>query len=360
MVEIKISNIIRVLRCNKKRFLINAVVAFVLASAYILCIPRYYIAEVQLAPETESSSGLGSLSSLAASFGFNIDAVQSADAISPELYPLLFESTDFIVQIMDIQVYADEKEKWVDYYTYLTECQKYAPWEPAFRKIKRLFKSKKKRTGPATGEDGDVRMNPFQLSENEFMTVESVKHLIQCSVDKKTDVISITVQDQSPFVSACLADSVKNYLQDFITEYRTNKASTDADYYARLCDQAQMEYEKALKAYASFADAHSGSTLKQSYQTRRDDLENDMQAKLTTLVALRQQWQAAQAKVQERVPVFTTIQNASVPIKPAGPKRMIFVAFVVVLSLLGTYIWLVRKQIGESLGLVNEDNGRPA
>ena len=54
---------------------------------------------------------------------------------------------------------------------------------------------------------------------------------------------------------------------------------------------------------------------------------------------LNNQLQAAKAKIQERTPAFTMLQNASVPTKPEGPKRMIFVlvmtflAFVVSLSI---------------------------
>ena len=31
------------------------------------------------------------------------------------------------------------------------------------------------------------------------------------------------------------------------------------------------------------------------------------------------------AKVQERTPAFTVVKGAAVPIKPSGPKRLIFV-----------------------------------
>jgi LPS O-antigen subunit length determinant protein (WzzB/FepE family) len=54
--------------------------------------------------------------------------------------------------------------------------------------------------------------------------------------------------------------------------------------------------------------------------------------------------EAAKAKVQERTPVFTIIQGAAVPVKPAGPKRMIFVAFVLLLTFAGTSLYILRRQ----------------
>ena len=54
--------------------------------------------------------------------------------------------------------------------------------------------------------------------------------------------------------------------------------------------------------------------------------------------------QAAKAKVQERTPAFTVIKGANVPIKPSGPKRMIFVAFILLLTFAGTSIYILSKQ----------------
>jgi uncharacterized protein involved in exopolysaccharide biosynthesis len=51
------------------------------------------------------------------------------------------------------------------------------------------------------------------------------------------------------------------------------------------------------------------------------------------------------AKLQERTPVFTVVKGASVPIKPAGPKRMLFVAGMLILTFLGTAFYIVRKDL---------------
>ena len=53
------------------------------------------------------------------------------------------------------------------------------------------------------------------------------------------------------------------------------------------------------------------------------------------------QYQAAKAKVQERTPAFTMIKGAAVPIKPSGPKRMIFVIAMTILAFLGTGFYIL-------------------
>ena len=57
------------------------------------------------------------------------------------------------------------------------------------------------------------------------------------------------------------------------------------------------------------------------------------------------QAQTAKAKIQENTPAFTILQNAFVPVKPTGPKRMIFVLGMVFLTFFFTTIVLVLKKI---------------
>ena len=270
MEEIKISKVVRRILDNKKLFVVNAFIVFVLACAYILCIPRTYRSEIRLAPETEISSGLNSLSSLASTFGVDIGGINSSDAISPDLYPDLFKSQDFIVKLLGIKVYSEKAGGEIDYYTYLTDYLDSPPWAPIVRTVKNLLKRKKKPIqlpGLAGNETDQKGINSFLLSEKEYMAVEAVKSNIKCSQDKRTGIINIVVIDQNPLICACLADSARLYLQDFITSYRTNKARVDVDYYRALCLKAKEDYDKSVLEYGAFADSHVGQ-VRQSYQTK--------------------------------------------------------------------------------------------
>ena len=158
--------------------------------------------------------------------------------------------------------------------------------------------------------------------------------------------MSITVTDQDPLICALLADSIKEHLQVFITDYRTKKSRIDYEHYRQLTEEARIAYDKARIAYANYADAHQEVFL-QSVKTKKDDLENEMQLKYNVYTALNTRQEAAMAKLQENTPVFTTLTNATVPIKPAGPKRMIFVAVMLFLATCGTLFKLFKKELKE-------------
>lgn len=318
-------------------------ITFVLACLWILPVPRTYTAEVKLAPEMESSSG-GALSSIASSFGFDLGNMETTDAISPVLYPDLFDSNSFIVSLLSIQVENEEGDIKTDYYTYLKDYQKTTFYKVPIIWLKRTIKNLFPKKDLKSGSEGGGGIDPFMLSEKEFMLVESVKNLISCSVDKKTGVITIGVEDQDRIICATLADSISVRLQNFITDYRTNKARIDVAYYESLTESSRKEYEASVAAYSRFCDNNRNAIL-QTYLSRQDELENDMQLKLQTYTAMNTQLQNAKAKVQERTPAFTVLDAASAPIKASKPKRMIFVAAMLILATFCTFVYLLKDDI---------------
>ena len=276
-------------------------ITFILSALYIVSLPRYYRTEAMLAPETENGLAAGAFGSIASTFGIDL-AEEGSDAITPMLYPDLLH----------------QKKAW---------------WAGAFTWIKNLFASK-----DDEGEAGE-RLNPYALSKPEDGIVTKIRNSISLSVDKKTGVITVNVEDQDPKVCKTICDSMIMRLQGFITDYRTNKARRDVSYYASLSDSALAEYKNAVREFNRFADANINVTLP-SYRTRQSDLENEMQLRYNAYTVLNTQLQNAKAKVQERTPAFTLLKGAATPLLPAGPKRMFFVAFMLFLAfcITGCYV----------------------
>ena len=331
---------------NKKKLFFKVwVVTFLLSCLWILPQPRYYTTEVSVAPESADAKEAGNLASIASSFGVNIGN-GSSDAIYPQLYPDLFESTNFIVGLLDIKVRTKDGEVETDYYTYLKDYQKknilLAPFKAVMNWIKSLFAEQEVEI---PGKDGK-RFNPFELSRATTDIVKKVQKKIQCTYSRTTDVVTIEVTDQDPLVCALLADSIKQHLQNFVTDYRTKKSRIDLEYYDILTAEAKANYEKARMKYAAFSDASTSISLK-SVELKMQDMENDMQAKYNIYSAMSTRREAAMAKVQENTPAFTELKNATVPVKPAGPKRMIFVAAMLFLATCGTIAHLFRKELIE-------------
>lgn len=319
-------------------------ITFLAASLLIVCVPRTYTAEAKFAPEMGGSMDGGALSSIASSFGFDIGNMQTSDAINPMLYPDLMEDNGFVTSLFNIRVKDSEGEIDTDYYTYLRKYQKQAWWSEAMSWVKGLFKSKEE-----TKVGGDsVAFDPYNLSKTDNNVAEAIRASVRFSIDKKTGVIGITVSAQDKLICKLVADSVSEHLQQFITEYRTNKARVDFEHYKQLVDEARQSYEEAQKRYAAYADANTNVILK-TVLSKVEQLENDMSLKFNAYSTMNAQLEAARAKVQERTPAFTKLKGASVPRKASGPKRMFFVLGMLILATFGGIFYIIKDDIKDSM-----------
>ena len=61
----------------------------------------------------------------------------------------------------------------------------------------------------------------YNLSEKQMQMIENLKKDISISVDKKTDVITLSFTDQDPLIAATMVDTIMCRLQNQITAYRS-------------------------------------------------------------------------------------------------------------------------------------------
>lgn len=312
---------------RKKLFFIAWPITLVLSSLIIICVPRTYSTNTVLAPEMNIPTSGGSLSDIASSFGIDIGNRTSTDAIYPSLYPDLMEDNGFIYSLFNIRVKSVDGAIDTTLYAYKRYFTKYPWWSVAMNKLKGLLPKPKEQQGKASTNEA---FNPYRLSKTDDAVMGAIRKDISISVDKKNDVITISTEAQDPFICKTIADSVRQHLQEFITTYRTKKARNDVDYYTKLTADAKADYERVRQTYSSYADANMDVVL-ESYKSKTEDLENDMQLKYNSYTALQTQLQAARAKLRENTPAFTLLKGAAVPIKASGPKRMVFILGVLMM-----------------------------
>lgn len=333
--QINYKDIWQALLKHKRLFVIVLVVTFVIACFLTLSMPNYYTAGVTLAPEMSGKSSGGSLSALASTFGVSLGASSTSDAINPMLYPDMMNSVDFKTSLFPIIVHEIDSDKSFTYYEYIKEHQKVPWWTAAKKAVFSLFVRK--------DEDEDAEVNPFMLTKEQNGIIRVMNKKISCDVDKKTNVISINVTDQDPLVAATIADSVKQRLQDAITAYRTSKARVDLEYNKKLYKEVKEKYDVALQQYAAYADANTNVILQRD-RNKLTALENEMQLRYQAYTSVAAQLQAAEAKVQEETPAFTTLQNATVPVKKTGPSRSKLVILYCFLVGLISCIYVLYKE----------------
>lgn len=325
----------------ERKFILKACgYAMIVGLVIAFSIPKEYTATATIAPEASDGKSGGGLSSLAAMAGISMNVSSGNDAIYPDLYPDIVSSTPFITGLFDVPV-QDLKEK-VDttLYCYLDEYQR-APWwsiiiSAPFKALGwtiSLFQDEKT-------EEGNGKLDPFHLTKDESIIVSNLSKRIGVSVDKKTGLTTITVTMQDARIAACLTDTVMNRLQEYVTEYRTNKAKKDFQFQQGLFERKKKEYEKAQDEYAKFADANKNIILL-SYRAEQERLENEMRLAYNVYTSVAQQLQMAEAKVQEITPVYTVVEPATIPIRASKPSKPMILLGIVFLTGVGCVGWIL-------------------
>ena len=341
IIDISLIEVFKILKTDFRKVCIYSCTAGIIGVILAFATPKIYKSTVILAPEESGSSFSGSLSSLASMVGMNMKIGQTGDALYPEIYPDLMGSTGFVVGMFPVTVTRSKTGETYTYFDYLDKHQKKAFYEYPqdwLKSVKDLFSSEEQ-------QPSDHKVNPKHLTKKEYDVAKNIMGRIDCSVDKKTNVITIVVEDQDPLIAATVADSVQMHLQRTITDYRTKKARNDMEYMQKLFDEAHREYAKARQKYAAFGDSYQNLKM-QSYVLKGDELENEMQLKYTIYQQVVEQLQLAKAKVQERTPAFTIVQEATVPVKHSSRPKIVTLIIWMILGFLlrsGILLWRNRR-----------------
>lgn len=326
-----------------KTLLIFLMVSGILGLIVTLSTPREYTSQVVLAPEL-SSGGIGmsgNLSDLASSFGIDLGKKTSMDAIYPELYPDIFVSTDFVLQLFDVKVRLENDPTPKTYLEHIQKDTKVPFWRYPMIWLTEMLKS------PEKHGKGAVENDPYRLSKQQHEICASIANSIVCLIDKKTSEISISFTDQDPMVAAIMTDTLQHRLQTYITEYRTKKARIDYEYYKKMTAESKLNYEKALRAYASYSDSHKDILL-QSYKARAEQLENELQLQYNVYNQMSAQMKAAEAKIQERTPAFTVIQSSYMPDKPSSRRsRKLFLFLFLGVLADAAWVLVIRERVSK-------------
>ena len=275
---------------------LSGVLGFVLA----LDIPKRYRTIVTLAPESMESDLGPTASSISSMLGMSM-GVPGSDAIYPDLYPDIINTTPFTVEMLNIQVSTIDGSYSGDLYHYLTSHQKSPWWNKLKNKVKSIFASKD--TGCTDGLD------PYCLTKRQMIFINSYHKNVTCEVDVKTSVITLASVMQDKQVACTVADSLCIKLQEYVTAYKTNKAKNDLETVQKLYDEAKNEYLYAQQQYASFLDKNA-NLVRQSAKAEAVRLENEQNMTFMVYQEMSSQLATARAKLQEKTPAFTVLEPA--------------------------------------------------
>lgn len=282
-----------------------------------LSTPRTYTTKAVIAPEILTRASTGGLSSLASLAGINVNNMALTDAMHPDMYPSVINSTNFYLKLFDLPVTVETRDSLVhtDLYDYMVTYTK-KPWwvyviglpRLAAAGVQKVFSPK----DAEEEEEGHEHVDSLRLTRQQERVVKALSRNISAVVEKRTYVLSLRVTMQDPVIAAQLANAIIDNLREFVVSYRTEKARENVDYYKKIYEETRNEYLAAQRAYSYYVDTHQGLASK-STLVYQQQLQNEAQLRYSIYSQTAQNLLNAEAKVQQEAPVLVVIQPGIAP-----------------------------------------------
>ena len=341
------------------RWLIVKVMAvfMVLGVLVALFSAKVYTASCDVVPQTSKSGPSSSMSSLAALAGINLNAAQSAESLSPNVYENIMGSTTFRKELMQTMIDFEEVGHPVSFFDYYTSEEYNKP--SVFSYIKKytiglpftiLNAIRGEQPEPDySGVGGDS--NAIEtISKDEYDAMTILGESIALSLDEKKGYVTITANMPEAVAAAQLAQATLTLLQKYITEFKIEKVQSNLDFVQERFDEAKRNFEDVQARRAKLRDANM-NTSRYSARTELERLDAEYTLAQGVYTSLAQQVEQAKISVKETTPILTVIKPVTVPYKKSKPQRaMILFAFTFLGAVAGMGGVLLIPAVAEIVG----------
>lgn len=343
--SIDIMDLFKLLIRNKRIWIVGILVGFCLGVVLAFILPVQYKVSTTILPQSESESGLGQFSSLAAIAGFDLNLSNSSAEISPVMYPLLAESPRFLSALMDSSFTFEGQEQPIRLYDYFTKIKKptffdrlyaYTVGLPAV--VKR--KLKKADAKPMTGSHADPSFLAFTQQEQDILVMLS--GMVQLSINKKEGYLSLDCYGHEKLFTAQLTQAAMNLLQDQITEYKVKSAQQQLIFVESRYEEKKAAFEAIQLQLAHHIDRNQNVTTEAS-KMKQNQLQAEYDMIYSVYSELAKTLEQSRIQVKRRTPVFAVIKPAVLPNEKFKPKRSVVVATATIIGFLLSVLYVALR-----------------
>ena len=308
-----------------RRIIIKTLIIFTFLGLFVaLFSKKEYTATTTMVPQVNNpSSNMGGLSSLASLAGFNMNMNSGSYDISPVLYPQIVSSIEFQLEIMSNEYEFEEVENPVSLYDYYMDYYKLG-----------LFAVMKKYSiglpgviltalrGEQEETESGQRSGLIKLTKDQDKIRKIIEDHLNLSVNDKDGYLTLNARFHQAYLSAQIAQIAQKLLQEYVTKFKIEKALAQLEFITERYDEKKEEFEDAQSKLAAYRDANK-NIISALVRTQEERLQNEYQLAFDVYSELAQQLEQSLIQVKEDTPVFSVIEEVSVPIEKSKPNRLI-------------------------------------
>lgn len=266
----------------RRKRLLGAVVlsVMVLAAAVTLIMPNRYRAVATILP-SDNTSQMTPLKSLA-----DLTGMPSMDNSSSELYPVILGS-----QAIQTGVLAKT-------YSFAHD-----------------------------GRPMTVSLPDYFGLDNPDLLRRRLAGISRISAERKTGVITLTVETTIPELSQAVASEYLAQLESFNLHQRRSQARENAGYLSRQMTATKEELAAAEDNLQQFRQYNSDWPVSSDAELVKEltRLQREVEVKTQTYLYLSREYEAAQLEAQKDVPIVSILDRPAIPMTKSGPHRTLTV-----------------------------------
>lgn len=343
---------------NKRTIITSLVIVFVIGVIIYTGSDRIYYSEAQLMPESSSSqSQIGQLFQQYENI-FGIQRAQEQNDIQVSTYPHIVESLNFQIELMQHEVYFSSLDSTLTVFDYFNDY--YKPglvdrtvefiWDYTIALPVTLWNGIKSLSSDGGSQRPEIDFSQFdefdvpkELDSRVKSVANTVSGLITISRQAETGFVSIGVSMADQQASTEIVILVTELLQEYVTDYRTEKSMKNLEFIQEQFEEAKQTYLMRQDSLAEFQDQNLNPNL-QSLAIVGQRLQSEYDLAYSLYNTLARRLQEAKIQVQEETPVFRVHEPAIIPSNPAEPDAFrIFAGAIFVGLFLGVATIYIRR-----------------
>jgi capsule polysaccharide export protein KpsE/RkpR len=343
--ELTIKKFYNVLTTSKKTIALITILLAGLGIIYSLTLPVQFSSGAKVLPEIVQSGGaklFGGFSSIAGMAGLDIDNLGNSDAIRPNLYPDIVQSTPFVITILNLPVETKGGKKFESLGHFLANGGEKTPVSKAIGDFFGIF-SKKSVSNEQYVKFKELGPNQtYSFTKQQENTIKNFRGRVLSSIDKKTGIISINVKMPDPKIAGFVASQSLEYLKQYVIDYRLEKLKTYEKFLTDKAAEAKRRYETARFNISNYRDRNKNLFLLVP-KTQEEELKNEYDLAFGLFLEVSKKLEQTKIQAQNETPVLKMLEPATEPLLKSEPKRsVIVISFTLIGFVLGCLYSLFR------------------
>lgn len=192
------------------------------------------------------------------------------------------------------------------------------------------------------GKQSDLSLADYFGQDNPDLLRGKLAAITRISGDKKTGVVTLSVETTVPELSQAVAAQYLAQLENFNRHQRRSQARENADYLNRQMAQTKTELETAEDELQVFRQYNSDWPVSSDAGLVKElsRLQRAVEVKTQTYLYLSREYESAQLEAQKDIPIVSILDKPSLPTVKSGPHRSIIVLLAGGVAFMGTLFFL--------------------